>query len=42
MNLGYSKKLENLEAACAIFLAYYNFRRPSCSSAESRTTYFVL
>ena len=23
--LGFSKKLENLEAACAMFLAYYNF-----------------
>jgi IS1 family transposase len=25
--LGFSKKLENLEAACAMFLAYYNFCR---------------
>ncbi len=25
LNLGFSKKLENLEAACAVFLAYYNF-----------------
>jgi IS1 family transposase len=25
LNLGFSKKLENLEAACAMFLAYYNF-----------------
>jgi len=25
LSLGFSKKLENLEAACAIFLAYYNF-----------------
>jgi hypothetical protein len=23
--LGFSKKLENLEAACAVFLAFYNF-----------------
>lgn len=25
LSLGFSKKLENLEAKCAIFLAYYNF-----------------
>ncbi|MFZ1933588.1 MAG: hypothetical protein WCB27_18825 [Thermoguttaceae bacterium] len=25
LSLGISKKLENLEAACAMFLAYYNF-----------------
>ena len=25
LSLGFSKKLENLEAACAMFLAYYNF-----------------
>ena len=25
LSLGFSKKLENLEAAVAIFLAYYNF-----------------
>ncbi len=25
LSLGFSKKLENLEAACAVFLAYYNF-----------------
>jgi IS1 family transposase len=33
--LGFSKKLENLEAACAMFLAYYNFywrtRKPGTS-----------
>jgi IS1 family transposase len=35
LSLGFSKKLENLEAACAMFLAYYNFcwrtRRPGSS-----------
>lgn len=25
LSLGFSKKLENLEAACAMFLAYYNY-----------------
>ncbi len=25
LSLGFSKKLENLEAACAVFLAYYSF-----------------
>jgi hypothetical protein len=25
LSLGFSKKLENLEAPCAMFLAYYNF-----------------
>ena len=25
LSLGFSKKLANLEAACAMFLAYYNF-----------------
>ena len=25
LSLGFSKKLENLEAACAMFLAFYNF-----------------
>jgi IS1 family transposase len=25
LSLGFSKKLENLEAACAVFVAYYNF-----------------
>lgn len=25
LSLGFSKKLENLEAACAMFMAYYNF-----------------
>ena len=25
LSLGFSKKLEILEAACAMFLAYYNF-----------------
>jgi hypothetical protein len=25
LSLGFSKKLGNLEAACAMFLAYYNF-----------------
>ncbi|MBN2022084.1 MAG: hypothetical protein JW809_04760 [Pirellulales bacterium] len=25
LSLGFSKKLENLEAACAMFIAYYNF-----------------
>jgi hypothetical protein len=25
LSLGFSKELENLEAACAVFLAYYNF-----------------
>jgi hypothetical protein len=25
LSLGFSKNLENLEAACAMFLAYYNF-----------------
>ena len=25
LSLGFSKKLECLEAACALFLAYYNF-----------------
>jgi hypothetical protein len=25
LSLGFSKKLENLEAACAMFLTYYNF-----------------
>ncbi|MCL4193766.1 MAG: IS1 family transposase [Thermoguttaceae bacterium] len=25
LSLGFSKKLENLEATCAVFLAYYNF-----------------
>ena len=25
LSLGFSKKLENLEAACAVFLAFYNF-----------------
>ena len=29
---GFSKKLENLEAACAMFLAYYNF----CCGPETR------
>jgi len=35
LSLGFSKKLDNLEAACAMFLAYYNFvwrtRRPGKS-----------
>ena len=25
LSLGFSKKLENLEAACAMFMAYYNY-----------------
>ena len=25
LSLGFSKKLENLEVACAMFLAYYNY-----------------
>ena len=25
LNLGFSKKLDNLAAACQVFLAYYNF-----------------
>ena len=25
LSVGFSKKLENLEAACAVFLAFYNF-----------------
>ena len=25
LNLGFSKKLDNLVAACQVFLAYYNF-----------------
>jgi len=35
--LGFSKKLENLEAACAMFLAYYNFVWRSRDVAEGRT-----
>ena len=37
LSLGFSKKLENLEAACAMFLAYYNFCGGPVTSARGRT-----
>jgi hypothetical protein len=37
LSLGFSKKLENLEAACAMFLAYYNFCWRTRDVAEGRT-----
>ena len=37
LSLGFSKKLENLEAACAMFLAYYNFVWRTRDAAEGRT-----
>jgi len=35
--LGFSKKLENLEAACAMFLAFYNFVWRTRDANEGRT-----
>lgn len=37
LSLGFSKKLENLEAAVAIFLAYYNFCWKTRNAEEGRT-----
>ena len=37
LSLGFSKKLENLEAACAVFLAYYNFCWRTRDVVEGRT-----
>jgi len=37
LSLGFSKKLENLEAACAVFLAYYNFCWRTRDANEGRT-----
>ena len=37
LSLGLSKKLENLEAACAMFLAYYNFVWRTRDANEGRT-----
>jgi hypothetical protein len=37
LSLGFSKKLENLEAACAMFLAYYNFVWRTRDEEEGRT-----
>ncbi len=37
LSLGFSKKLENLEAACAMFLAYYNFVWRTRDVIEGRT-----
>ena len=37
LSLGFSKKLENLEAACAMFLAYYNFVWGTRDIVEGRT-----
>lgn len=37
LSLGFSKKLENLEAACALFLAYYNFCWRTRDAENSRT-----
>ena len=37
LSLGFSKKLENLEAACAMFLAYYNFCWRTRDVEEGRT-----
>ncbi len=37
LSLGFSKKLENLEAACAMFLAYYNFVWRTRDAEEGRT-----
>ena len=36
-SLGFSKKLENLEAAVAMFLAYYNFVWRTRDVEEGRT-----
>ena len=37
LSLGFSKKLENLEAACAVFLAFYNFVRRTRDANNGRT-----
>jgi hypothetical protein len=37
LSLGFSKKLENLEAACAMFLAFYNFVWRTRDVNEGRT-----
>ena len=37
LSLGFFKKLENLEAACAVFLAYYNFCWRTRDVNEGRT-----
>jgi hypothetical protein len=37
LSLGFSKKLENPEAACAMFLAYYNFVWRTREPEEGRT-----
>ena len=37
LSLGFSKKLEKLEAACAMFLAYYNFVWRTRDANEGRT-----
>lgn len=37
LSLGFSKKLENLEAACAMFLAYYNFCWRTRDAENGRT-----
>jgi len=37
LSLGFSKKLENLEAACAVFLAYYNYCWRTRDVVEGRT-----
>lgn len=37
LSLGFSKKLENLEAAYAMFLAYYNFCWRTRDVNEGRT-----
>ncbi len=36
LSLGFSKKLENLEAACAMFLCFYNFVWRTRNAAEGR------
>ncbi len=37
LSLGFSKKLENLEATCAVFLAFYNFCWRTRDVNEGRT-----
>jgi hypothetical protein len=37
LSLGFSKKVENLEAACAMFLPYYNFCWRTRDVEEGRT-----
>lgn len=37
LSLGFSKKLENLQAACAMFMAYYNFVWRTRNAEEGRT-----